>query len=113
MFKRRVALGFSQPRKGTAYSHVQFITHNHVNVMKSFNNQVFLLASKDYCYFGVENTVLVFSSNILLSLHAYPRFTNLFVFNCDCIHLSGDRGSCATNQKVAGSIPAGVSGFFY
>ena len=24
----------------------------------------------------------------------------------------GDRGSCATNRKVAGSIPAGVSGFF-
>ena len=24
----------------------------------------------------------------------------------------GDRGSCATNRKVAGSIPASVSGFF-
>jgi len=25
----------------------------------------------------------------------------------------GDRGSCATNGKVAGSIPAGVIGIFH
>ena len=26
--------------------------------------------------------------------------------------ITGDRGSCATDRKIAGSIPAGVSGFF-
>jgi len=95
MFRRRVALGFYRPRKGTAYSNVQFIAHNHVNLIKSFKYQTqklisnFLLASNDYCHFGVKNTVLVFSSNILLSLHAYTQFTNLLVFTCDCIHSSG------------------------
>jgi len=28
-------------------------------------------------------------------------------------HIQGDRGSCAANRKVAGSIPASVSGFFH
>ena len=40
----------------------------------------------------------------------------LFIFRKIC-NLKGDRGStvvrcCATNRKVAGSIPASVSGFF-
>ena len=36
----------------------------------------------------------------------------LYIYIYGLLIWGGGRGSCATNRKVAGSIPAGVSGFF-
>ena len=64
--------------------------------------------------------LIIFSSlipyviNIISSFSAYIYFS--FLFCCFCFHLHRWRiwlMHCATNRKVAGSIPDGVTGIFH
>ena len=62
----------------------------------------------------------MFCSVYCLCVNVFNFVHYLFLLLCLCILIVayvGDRGStvvkvCATNRKVAASIPAGVSGFF-